>query len=250
MSAVKSEKRLLCMALCGLMLGMCACGEVDYPDGDALPTFTTTTPVQVIYDTAPPIVTDGGEYNTKTAADTEIPVIYITTAPEDETEYSYSYSESETTASSLRLEDVTEVGLSEYYNKTQTQTTVTTPEEVTMNFYPADDDSPAQTSVTTPAASTTAASSETTVSSADSSGLHTYLRDGRISSITGKEIISHPYCYYSFNEKEKMIYDRMVTALLNYEETSSFKQSEKVSFDDIFKVYEVIYTFEYRLFNL
>lgn len=80
--------------------------------------------------------------------------------------------------------------------------------------------------------------------------LHQELTDGRKSKYTGREIISHPMCYYSLDEKKKMLYDKLVSALLDHKSSIAFSLSEEVTFDDIFDCYQMIYNDEFRLFYI
>lgn len=260
----------LCMAM---SLLMCSCGETtEYADDNLLPTFTTTTAVQVIYDTLPnTIVTEPPRERETTTATSPIDIFIDDTDTEVcETEAS----ESEETGFSLKLEDIPDVGLSEYYDKTYTRPTSATTEATFPEFtYPESQTEQysdgyvsvsvtfSDTEVTTTVGSSAVTNTEqTTVSTADyddeihgeysDSPYHELLRDDRVSKYTGRKTISHPYFYYTLSEKHQKIYDMMFTDLYEYESKTAFDISDRVTFDDIFAVYQLIYNYEYRLFNL
>ena len=80
--------------------------------------------------------------------------------------------------------------------------------------------------------------------------LHQELTDGRKSKYTGRDIISHPMCYYSLDEKNRMLYDKLTSALLDHKPNVAFNISDEITFDDIFNCYQMIYNDEFRLFNI
>lgn len=77
---------------------------------------------------------------------------------------------------------------------------------------------------------------------------HEQLTDGRISPYTGREIISHPYGYRFLTERQQYIYDRTVTELMMHGDRIDF--AEKITFDEFYEIYQMIYLDEYRLFYL
>lgn len=243
-----------------LSIGFAACGEVKYPDGvEGLPTHTTTETVRIIYDTTAP--TSEITFATTTPTE-ERTVMTITTPTETETETATEtvYTTAETTALSeesisLKLEDVPQVDISEYYEKTQTQATMETEPTYSSSRIETETSSSETTEEMAP---TTASFSEGVVTSAStasvgdeqSGDLHEKLTDGRISKYTGREIISHPYSYYTLSDKHKMIYDRIVSAMLYYDDSVLFSTEEQVTFEELFDVYQLIYNDEYRLFYM
>lgn len=76
------------------------------------------------------------------------------------------------------------------------------------------------------------------------------LKDGRISVYTGREKISHPYCYRTFSEKQKALYDKLASAMLECSERIEFSDGEKYTPDECIGMYELIYIYEYRLFYI
>lgn len=255
-------------AFAAALLYLTACGnEVEYPDGaDTLPTFSATGTVMTVYDTS--------EHTTPetTAATSQTTVSEVTTVPgtesETETETETVPSQSETTqssAQSLSLEDVPEVGISEYYEKTQTTpplitTTTASPPQTTVYISTADSViSSVSESVSSDNAETARVSEEgsvtssagTEVSTADvSSGLNEQLTDGRKSKYTGREIISHPYSYYTLDDKHKKLYDKLVSAMLDCDSKIQFDSDENISFEELFDTYQLIYNDENRLFYI
>lgn len=262
---IGSLKYIYVLSLTAALLS--ACGQTNEAEGTAeLPPYTTASSVKIIYDTAPPY--SETEYSRKTSV-SENTVPDLQTLPEETepvTQTVPSEISEETTVStsiSLSLEDVPDVGISEYYLKTQTQRTVST--QTSPSSVPT---SSATTVTTAPSASPSETSVSTTVPTAaeESSGVVTVsesginavpmeplneaLTDGRISSYTGREIISHPYSYYTLTDKYKGLYDKMVSAMLDYEEQIHFDTEENVSFQDIFDIYQLVYNDEYRLFYI
>ncbi|MDE6591687.1 MAG: hypothetical protein K2K57_01305 [Oscillospiraceae bacterium] len=244
------------------LLMLTACGEIAYPeDAEALPTYTTKRTAQVIYetDTAP----ETTEPPKRTTTETTTSQIFgtgdysdsasETTAPVSEV--SLETAETTLPAAAPSLEDLPEVGISEYYKGTQTMrttpTTVTTTQATTVRI--------------TSAAET---SSEILIDDDDliadeepelvekdtvygeSKELHELLTDGRKSKYTGRDIISHPQSYYSLDEADKSLYDRVVTALLNHESRLTFTVSDNITFEKFFDMYQLIYNDEYRLFYI
>ncbi len=70
------------------------------------------------------------------------------------------------------------------------------------------------------------------------------------SSYTNRNVIMHPYSYYSLSEPEKYAYDVIVNAMNSYESDVSFPLSEKITFDDLFNAYQCVYTDEVGLFYI
>ncbi|MCC8043133.1 MAG: hypothetical protein LIO69_06440 [Oscillospiraceae bacterium] len=81
-------------------------------------------------------------------------------------------------------------------------------------------------------------------------GTSDLLEDGRVSAYTGKTVISHPYSYYQLTIEQQQLYDRLAAAMLDYEESVTFDDSDGVTFDDIHSVYQTIYNDEYRLYYI
>ena len=254
-------------AFAAALLYLTACGnEVEYPDGaDTLPTYSATGTVLTVYDTSEHTTPETTVTTSQTTASE------VTTVPETEseteTETETVPSESETTqssAQSLSLEDVPEVGISEYYEKTQTTpplpTTTAAPSQTTASVSTAESVISSVSESTSSDNTSTAqvseervitSSAETVVSSADvSSGLNEKLTDGRKSKYSGREIISHPYSYYTLDEKHKKLYDKLVSAMLDCDTQIQFTSDENISFDDLFDTYQLIYNDENRLFYI
>ncbi|MBP0956331.1 MAG: hypothetical protein J5997_03080 [Oscillospiraceae bacterium] len=254
-------------AFAAALLYLTACGnEVEYPDGaDTLPTYSATGTVLTVYDTSEHTTPETTVTTSQTTASE------VTTVPETEseteTETETVPSESETTqssAQSLSLEDVPEVGISEYYEKTQTTpplpTTTAAPSQTTASVSTVESvissvsESASSDNTSTAQVSeegVVTSSAETVVSSADvSSGLNEKLTDGRKSKYSGREIISHPYSYYTLDEKHKKLYDKLVSAMLDCDTQIQFTSDENISFDDLFDTYQLIYNDENRLFYI
>lgn len=254
-------------AFAAALLYLTACGnEVEYPDGaDTLPTYSATGTVLTVYDTSEHTTPETTVTTSQTTASE------VTTVPETEseteTETETVPSESETTqssAQSLSLEDIPEVGISEYYEKTQTTpplpTTTAAPSQTTASVSTAESvissvsESASSDNTSTAQVSeegVVTSSAETVVSSADvSSGLNEKLTDGRKSKYSGREIISHPYSYYTLDEKHKKLYDKLVSAMLDCDTQIQFTSDENISFDDLFDTYQLIYNDENRLFYI
>lgn len=245
-------------AFAAALLYLTACGsEIEYPEGaDTLPTYSATGTVMTIYDTSEhttPEMTTAPETTTTETT---------TSMTESETETETVPSESETslsTTASLSLEDVPEVGISEYYEKTQTtpptavltaaETSASTVTTVTSAVTSASE------SVVTVSTAGTAAESEASVTAALSAdvsadGLNIKLTDGRKSPYTGRDIISHPYSYYTLDNTHKVLYDKLVSAMLGCEKKITFTADEKVTFQQLFDTYQLIYNDENRLFYI
>lgn len=265
----------------------CGCDRtVEYPEGlEGLPSYTTPAngEVKVYYDTsAPPeYETDVISTTSHTTAETVVTTVPIpeettVTASADENDTALfieetvssvetsEMSQSETSFSPS-LGDVPNVHISQYNENTQgvytrqsmTETTsspqstvitlpreeITLPSEVSETFQ----------AVTTVSQVTTDIDDEwlpvVPSVSADVT-LHQELTDGRKSKYTGRDIISHPMCYYSLDDKKKKLYDKLVSALLDHKSSIAFSLSEEVTFDDIFDCYQMIYNDEFRLFYI
>lgn len=245
-------------AFAAALLYLTACGgEIEYPEGaETLPTYSATGTVMTIYDTS--------EHTTPEMTTVSETTTSVTTTSETETETVTETvpSESETTPStvgSLSLEDVPEVGISEYYEKTQTtpptavltasETSASTASAVTL----------ASESVVTVSTTTAAAVSEASVTAAlstgvsadvSANGLNIKLTDGRKSPYTGRDIISHPYSYYTLDSSHKVLYDKLVSAMLDCDKKITFAADEKVTFQQLFDTYQLIYNDENRLFYI
>lgn len=266
-----------------LSVQLAACGEVEYPEGaDTLPTVTTTTAPVVLYDTAASTVPEP-----ETSVVTYSTSVVQITLPEETTSTEAAPTETETAASatvSLDLSDIPEVGISEYYNRTETTVKQYAETEFSPKVIESDGTSAVHSTVQTSAASVTSgtsasttavsrdlgddsgtvtsASAETTASyslswqevkldnASFSVGGSDLLKDGRISPYTGKQVISHPYSYYTLTAGEQALYDRLAGAMLNYEESVTFEDAEGITFDNIHSMYQLIYNDEYRLYYI
>lgn len=242
-------------AFAAALLYLTACGsEIEYPEGaDTLPTYSATGTVMTVYDTSEHTTPE----ITVTTSETTVSETSVSET-ETETETETVPSESETslsTTASLSLEDVPEVGISEYYEKTQTTppTAVLTAAE-TSSSAAATVTSASEAAVTVSTAATEA-ESEASVSAALSAdvsadGLNIKLTDGRKSPYTGREIISHPYSYYTLDSTHRKLYDKLVSAMLDCEKKITFTADEKVTFQQLFDTYQLIYNDENRLFYI
>ena len=244
-------------AFAAALLYLTACGTgIEYPEGaDTLPTYSATGTVMTIYDTSEhttPEMTTAPETTTTETT---------TSVTESETETETVPSESETslsTTASLSLEDVPEVGISEYYEKTQTTppTAVLTAAETSASSVSTVTSAvtSASESAVTVSTAGTAAESEASVTAAlsanASDGLNIKLTDGRKSPYTGRDIISHPYSYYTLDNTHKVLYDKLVSAMLSCEKKVTFTADEKVTFQQLFDTYQLIYNDENRLFYI
>lgn len=241
-------------AFAAALLYLTACGsEIEYPEGaDTLPTYSATGTVMTIYDTSEHTTPE----TTVTASETTVSET-TTSVTESETETETVPSESETslsTTASLSLDDVPEVGISEYYEKTQTTppTAVLTAAETSASSVSTVTSAvtSASESVVTVSTAGTAAESETSLSANASDGLNIKLTDGRKSPYTGRDIISHPYSYYTLDNTHKVLYDKLVSAMLSCEKKITFTADEKVTFQQLFDTYQLIYNDENRLFYI
>ncbi len=266
-------------AACAALL-LCACtAEIEYPEGvDTLPSYSATGTIQTIYDTsARPETQTSVTTPPTTASETTESATETATVSEtaEETTAESVTEESVSSKGELSLEDIPDVGISEYYDNTQTMPTYTaretefSPSIVTDPFSSVSETTSGQTE-TSAAADTGSAVTGQTVSvdetgeQAESSGVITsgepidiygasvndLLLDGRISAYSGRKIVSHPYSYYTLDSKYRTLYDKLAGALLKHEDKVTFSASEQVEFEDIFDTYQLIYNDEYRLFYL
>ncbi|MBQ5332846.1 MAG: hypothetical protein J6K92_06265 [Oscillospiraceae bacterium] len=256
--------RIISFAAALLILGGCG-NKIEYPEGaDTLPTYSDTGSVLTVYATSER--TTPFE-NTVTTAETSVSETVTTvpdTSSETDTETETVPSEIETnseTRNSLALEDVPDVGISEYYEKTQTSPSLpsvtASPTQTSLQLSTASSSAEITVSETVPQVSTTVNESIFTLPEStavkdrlDDSDINILLTDGRKSKYTGRDIISHPYSYYALDRKHQDLYDRLVTAMLDCEDSITFSADEKISLDDLFDVYQLIYNEEYRLFYI
>lgn len=255
-----------------------SCGTAEYPEeAEALPTYTTPYSAQVIIETdTSPVVTTTPRRTTEETTTTTTQIFGTGDYTSETTAATVPGSQSSAvTASVPSLEEVPEVGISDYYKGTQTSrtlpvtTSVVTTSAVTTVSKP-------QTSVVTPipdidleddewlleepvedydeddtiTESTAAVSEEYEVVADNRDVLHERLTDGRKSKYTGRDIISHPQCYYSLDEKKRQVYDRTVSALMRHETGVTFTDEDALTFDEFFDLYYLIYNDEYRLFYI
>lgn len=242
-----------------------ACGEVAYPeDAEALPTYTTKRQVQVIYetDTSPETTEPPGRTTTETTTSQIFGTgdygesTSVTSAPVSE----ISIETTTLPAASPSLEDLPEVGISDYYKGTQTMrttpTTVTTTQATTVIITSSETSAPVMDVPEPPIDDDDELIDdepeivESAIVRSESSGLHEILTDGRKSKYTGRDIISHPQSYYSLDEADKALYDRVVTALLNHDSRLTFTNEDNITFEKFFDMYQLIYNDEYRLFYI
>lgn len=257
---------LLIGAMAAMSL-LCSCGQPDYPeDADSLPTYTTRHSAQVIMetDTSPAVTTPK-----RTTAETTVSVTQIfgtgDYTSDTETAATTAPGSSEETGVTTvpgyvpSLEDVPEVGISDYYKGTQTVRTVpavTTTPGVTTSIVTATSAVSMTTVSDTAAVSDTAEeliddeTPEYTVAAVSDGTLHERLTDGRKSRYTGRDIVSHPQSYYSLDERSKQLYDRVVSALLRHDLRMEFNNEDAVTFEEFFDMYQLIYNDEYRLFYI
>lgn len=250
-------------AFAAALLYLSACGsEVEYPEGaDTLPTYSATGTVITIYDTSERTTPETTVTTSQTTAAETTTV--SETETESDTETVPSQSETEASSShSLSLEDVPDVGISEYYEKTQTTPSLTTatsapvqtPASVSTDITSVSTNASSDDVITSSASSDSmaASSSESVVSTADvsASGLNNKLTDGRTSKYTGRNIISHPYSYYTLDKKHQQLYDKLVSAMLDCDTKIKFDTEEEISFDDLYDTYQLIYNDENRLFYI
>ena len=255
-----------------------SCGTAEYPEeAEALPTYTTPYSAQVIIETdTSPVVTTTPRRTTPETTTTTTQIFGTGDYTSETTAATVPGSQSSAvTASVPSLDEVPEVGISDYYKGTQTSrtlpvtTSVVTTSAVTTVSGP-------QTSVVTPipdidleddewlledpvedydedetiTESTAAVSEEYEVVADNRDVLHERLTDGRKSKYTGRDIISHPQCYYSLDEKKRQVYDRTVSALMRHETGVTFTDEDALTFDEFFDLYYLIYNDEYRLFYI
>ncbi|MCM1524570.1 MAG: hypothetical protein NC120_08955 [Ruminococcus sp.] len=285
-----SGKLIVMLAAAAVL--MCGCDtEIEYPEGvDTLPSFTVPAgTAATIYDTPAPPETPTMRSSVTTAeqiseSSEDVFSSDITTPPVTEDTSAVS----DTTPAPLKLEEIPEVGLSEYYEKTQTLPTYAVQTEfsptVISEIRPADVTSPTVTGQTSAAASEalpyssvssgaaaqtvltasvggtaestgtvtavqTPAAEQVTVNAYEAAGAN-LLEDNRVSAYTGKKVLSHPYSYYTLSQKHRSLYDKLVSAQLAHTEKLDFSVSEEITFDELFDVYQQIYNDEYRLFYI
>lgn len=278
----KNFSRVIGAALFAAFL-MSGCeSKIEYPEGvDTLPSFSVPAGTgATIFDTsAPPVPpTMPPTTTTVTTEETSAEVFSsdITTPPVTVTE--------DTTASTLpaplKLEEIPDVGISEYYEKTQTLPTYNVQTEFSPTIIsekpPADMTSSAapvtsSTAQTSPDAYTseidvsvtvsqtpmtasvdvtsTSVAEEVTADAFETAGAN-FLADNRISAYTGRKIISHPYSYYTLSSKHRDLYDKIVSAQFTCTERLDFLVTDEITFDELFDVYQLIYNDEYRLFYI
>ncbi len=284
---VNNKAKNIFSSILAATLCLSAChGDIDYPDGaESLPTYTTTAKAVTIYDTSAPPNTDIDSEQT-TTADSSASEQSMTSLTEEETTSSAvtepPETESDTSADTvtadtapavpISIDDIPQVGISEYYEKTQTQRTISTETEFSPRIISENTPSNTQATSSAPQPPQTAITSVSTAPPAESEGMVTQpsyseatlseplspsltpadnqLKDGRISPYTGKEIISHPYSYYTLSDKDKMIYDRLVSSMFSYESMVNFTDSDMVTFQELYDIYQLIYNDEYRLFYI
>ncbi len=246
-----NSKRKITAALSAAMLILCGCRSgVEYPEGvDTLPSAANTGTGQVItvYDTRsaslpPPPETTSSAVSSQTAvSETSAPG----TEPSESGTDGTSVCETVTQATGPQLSDVPDVGISEYYEKTQTTPTYRTQTEF----------SPSVVTEITTQASAVPAGTESSVMSASVDIVSkdtsvTEKENAQLSPYTGKPVITRPYSYYTLDDKYSSLYDKLVSALENCEESVSFSTSEQITFDDIFNTYQLIYNDQYTLFYI
>lgn len=230
---------------------LCACErEIEYPEGvDRLPSYSSTDTgiVSTFYNTSATTVDTTFTTTEKTTrATTEA-------TAEETTVTTEAVQTSATTPFSLSLEDIPDVGVSEYNDNSVTASSSET------EFIPETVYSGTTAEITTVAT----AESEGVVSTEGSTQLSSVekydvfssrpeelLNDGRISAYTGREIISHPYSYYTLSEVDQTLYDMITGAMLCYEEEIKFESPYTYTFEEIYDVYQLIYNDEYRLFYM
>ncbi|MGN0666076.1 MAG: transglutaminase domain-containing protein [Huintestinicola sp.] len=254
---------------------LASCGQIEYPEGaDTLPGVTTSVSetVRTIYDTRgtteyvpepeSETTTEKQTHGTELATTISQPEseTTVTTVPDDEPEIITS-----STVTTLNIEDVPPVGMSEYYANTQTQRTTanTTVNTALMTT--------AENTVTTPPSSSlltesTLTSSETSAAQQTANvneapttdrtitvpleGSLPYTPDSPVKSDSDGKRLSHPYSYYELTAKQQAIYDRITCAMLDCKSKISFEITDKVTFQEVFDTYQTIYNDEYRLYYI
>lgn len=230
--------RVSAAALISLMV-FCGCDVTpEYPEeADTLPSYvnTGTSSGITIYDTKPPVTYTTPVTTTVTSKETAVATVPDTEPDPTETTTTVPFS--------LTLDDVPDVDLSEYQANTVSQTQVQTVDETSGV-------TSAEEYLTQTVSGNETEPEKLNEYSIFDTPSYIQLDDGRISSYTGREIISHPYSYYTLSEKHRRLYDKIVMEMLDCSSSISFDSSESYTFQDLYDVYQLLYNDEYRLFYI
>ena len=58
----------------------------------------------------------------------------------------------------------------------------------------------------------------------------------------------HPYAYYALSHRERVLYDTVASALMYHRDRIKTDSSQGFTYDEIYGIYQLIYTDEYRIF--
>ena len=250
------SKRTIAAAVSVLLLCGCRSGG-EYPEGvDTLPSAANTGTGEVItvYDTSsatlpPPPVTSSKTSPTTASETTLSSETTAETAVSESVTEETSVCETVTEAAGLDISDVPDVGISEYYEKTQTTPTFTSETEFSPSVV---------AEITTGASDAVSETNNTASVSAEETAVQTTAvelisknnNSKELSPYTGKPVITHPYSYYTLDEKYRSLYDKLVDALDKCETSVDFSTNDQITFSDIFDTYQLIYNDQYTLFYI
>lgn len=251
------SKRTIAAAVSVLLLCGCRSG-VEYPEGaDTLPSAanTGTGKVITVYDTSsatlppPPVISSVTAPSTTVS---ETTVSSETTAVSESATEETSVCETVTEASGLDISDVPDVGISEYYEKTQTTPTFTSATEFSPSVVTEITTGSSETaSEIQSTASVSAGDTEVQTAAVELISKNTHNSESEeLSPYTGKPVITHPYSYYTLDEKYRSLYDKLADALDKCEASVDFSPEDKITFSDIFDTYQLIYNDQYTLFYI
>ncbi|MGN0643026.1 MAG: transglutaminase domain-containing protein [Huintestinicola sp.] len=238
-----------------LAVTFCGCErKTEYPEDVDMPTVppaVTTDTVLTIYDTS--ARTEPVTVPVTTTPTTEKTSPQLATTLTEETEETVSSSESETVTetvpsvtegtTNLDLSNVPEVGLSEYYEKTQTLP----PYAESETGYTG---SLTSASLTGSSSETNSDTTETSSETTGGSEVSSLTVSEERSPYSGRNIITRPYSCTSLSEKELALYDKLTSAMLECKSTITFSSSEQITYDELFNTYQLIYNDEYSLFYI
>lgn len=253
------SKRTIAAAVSVLLLCGCRSG-IEYPEGvDTLPSAANTGTGEVItvYDTSsatlPPPPETSSKTSPTTASETSFSSETTTeTAVSESVTEETSVCETVTEAAGLDINDVPDVGISEYYEKTQTTPVYTSETEFSPSVV---------TEITAGSSGISSETEKTASVSVAETGVQTTVVElinnnnagtegAELSTYTGRPVITRPYSYYTLDEKYRSLYDKLVAALENCEPSVDFKSGDKITFSDIFDTYQLIYNDQYTLFYI
>lgn len=224
----KNKFAVLTAALLAAAILLSGCGNGSEADWeDTLPSAVTTAPEKTVTvieaETNPPIsisvpeTTTTTERKTELATTTETPK--LTTAPTES-----SSSASSTTTTPTVSSSVTSSVTSSVSDTTQTTVSISTSDTETTSV----------TTVTTEVTTTAEAEKR---------------EDGEYVFVKG-EPIKRAYPYYTLDDNKKAAYDTIVDAIKSHSNKFRFPDDVIITGDEYVELYQLIYDFEYSIFDL